>query len=514
VAAAAALVFVGYVLWVPRFMASIFSLVQRNNSAVAQLLRGDTQLEALPSDRHDEIGQMARGLMRLRDLTEDLRQRALRDPLTGLQNRAGLDITIDNLLDDAREQVSSVALVLLDIKRFRHLNHAFGMDTGDAALQAAATALQQALPAAQGLSRLQADRFALILPLGTERSAKAVVTEAVAAARQRLGTPITIFGNRLTLDARFGAAIFPDDGIDATQLMVAAEAALALCRRDSSDSLCFAHPELAKKARRTASVVEEIREGLSCDEFWPHYEPIVDLATGSVSGAEALARWQHPKRGLVAPVDFIPMAEDMGLIESLTSALLPRICGDLRTLEFNGIPGYVSVNLSARELNAGFVQRLAAAIENSGIDARRVTVELTETAMVERPDEALFVLKALKTLGVSLSLDDFGTGFSSLSYLQRFPIDTVKIDRSFVKDLPGSTRSRQIVEAILGMARSLHLGVVAEGVETTEQAVMLANMGCNRQQGYLYAKALPALALQGRYASLHKELGQLRLAAA
>lgn len=506
----AAVSLVTYIIGVPIYLSSIYRQMSRNNRAAVRLTEGDTDLPPLAVHRRDEFGQMARALTRLRDLTDELRRKTQTDPLTGLANREGLESALDATLDTARERVGTAALVLLDLKRFRHLNHAYGIETGDRALQYMASCLKKALPEAIGIARLQADRFGLALALpDAAADAHRAATEAILRLRAHLGTALEIDGHKLTLDARVGVARYPDDGSDIRTLMIAAEAALALARRDGGESLRFANPELAKHAQRTANVVAEIRQGILAGEFLPHYEPIVDLGSGQIQGAEALARWSHPQRGLVSPAEFIPVAEDMGMIESLTSALLPRICADAAAWNATGDPGGISVNLSARELNEGFVARLAEAIAQSGLDPQRVTVELTETAMVEHPDQALEVLRAIKALGVTLSLDDFGTGFSSLSYLQRFPIDNVKIDRSFVAELPHSERARQLVGAILSMASALNLGVVAEGVETLEQANMLAEMGCLRQQGYFYARALSAEALSGRLAHIQGQLGSM-----
>ena len=500
-----------YMVIIPWYLRGIYRLMRTNNDAVQRLMRGETDLPTLPLTRRDEFGQTARALLRLRDLTVDLRRKALSDTLTGLANREGLKASLDAALENAREPRRHAALLLLDLKRFRHLNHAYGVHTGDLVLQEAALRLQAALPQAVGIARLQADRYGLVLSLPQDpAAARSLAQEAIDHIRQQLSAPLEIDSHKLTLDARAGVALFPQDGHDVQTLMTAAEAALALVRHDGSEGLRFADPDLAKRAQRTAGVVAEIRHGILAGEFLPHYEPIVDLGSGDIRGAEALARWSHPQRGLVSPAEFIPMAEDMGMIESLTSALLPQICADAAAWSAAGDPRGISLNLSARELNQGFVTRLADAIQQSGLDPRRVTVELTETAIVERPDQALEVMLAIKALGVTLSLDDFGTGFSSLSYLQRFPIDNVKIDRSFVAELPQSPRAKQLVEAILSMARALNLGVVAEGVETVEQARMLAGMGCLRQQGYLYAKALSAAGLSRKLPQIHGQLGQMR----
>lgn len=503
-----------YVVTIAWHLRSAYRLMDLNNTAVQCLLRGDTQLPLLPHTRPDEFGQTARALMRLRDLTEDTQRKALIDPLTALANRDGLDVALDGALANARATANHAALLLLDLKRFRHLNHAYGIRTGDMALQHAATRLKAALPQAIGIARLQGDRFGLVLSLPQDQAtARTLAQNSIAAVRQQFSMPLNIDGNQLTLDTRAGIALFPHDGHDVQTLMIAAETALALARRDGGDSLRFADPVLSKQAQRTAGVVAEIRQGLLAGEFFPHYQPIVDLGTGTIRGVEALARWSHPQRGLVPPAEFIPAAEDMGLIGSMTGALLPLICTDAAAWSAVGDPRGISVNLSARELNAGFVAALAAAIQQSALDPQRVTVELTETAMIENPEQALQVLQAIKALGVTLSLDDFGTGFSSLSYLQRFPIDNVKIDRSFVAELPHSERAIQLVGAILSMANALNLGVVAEGVETIEQARLLADMGCLQQQGYLYARATSAQGLSGNLSQIHSQLGTLRMAA-
>lgn len=503
-----------YFVALPWYLGTVYRLLRANNNAVRRLMQGDTQLAPLPLHRHDEFGQTARALLRLRDLTQELRQQSQLDALTGLANRQGFESALERAMDRSPVPATHLALLILDLKRFRHLNHAYGMGTGDRALQQAGLRLKSALPQALSIARLQADRYGLALSLppfpGTSRR---LAEQAIDLVRQQLAAPLLLDGHLLTLDVRAGIALFPQHGQDVPTLMIAAEAALALARSDGGETLRFADPQLAGRAQRTAGVVAEIRHGILAGEFLPHYEPIVDLATGDIRGVEALARWHHPQRGLVSPVDFIPVAEDMGLIESLTSALLPLICADAARWNAVGDPRGVSVNLSARELNAGFVERLAEAIRHSELDPARVTVELTETAMVENPEQALQVLQVLKSLGVTLSLDDFGTGFSSLSYLQRFPIDNVKIDRSFVSELPHSSRARQLVGAILGMARELNLGVVAEGVETHQQARLLADMGCPIQQGYLYARAQSASGLTDQLSDLQGQLSDMRLAA-
>jgi diguanylate cyclase (GGDEF)-like protein/PAS domain S-box-containing protein len=415
--------------------------------------------------------------------------RALHDPLTGLPNRDLFADRLELALARARRGAPPPAVLIADLDQFKLINDSLGHQAGDELLCGVAPRLEAAMRATDTVARFGGDEF-VVLCDGVENEAEALhLAQRLAAV---LEAPLRVGGGPIYASASFGVA-FAGPASDATSLLRDADAALYRAK-----ALGRGRCELfdaPMRAEISARLVLEtgLRRALDANELALHYQPVVDLATGRPMAYEALMRWTHPVLGAVAPVDFIPVAEDSGLIVPLGRWALLEACTHAASLGPDGAP--VGVNLSPRQLAyPGIVADVAAALEHSGLEPSKLLLELTESALLEEADSPLSVLEALKALGVSLVLDDFGTGYSSLSYLQRFPLDGLKIDRAFVADMTTDGRVAALVQAVVTMARTLGLTVVSEGIETEAQREALLELGCRYGQGYLFGRPAPASA--------------------
>jgi predicted signal transduction protein with EAL and GGDEF domain len=305
---------------------------------------------------------------------------------------------------------------------------------------------------------------------------------------------ILVEQRNLALCVSLGVALHPEDGRTVDALASGADAALFQAKQAGRNVVQFARHDAALRARQRIELADELREALKTGAIQPHFQPIVDLGSGSVVCAESLARWRHPVRGFVPPDQFISIAEDSGQIDALTEQLLRSACATAagwEPLRGHAAPK-LAFNLSARQVRQGVVEMVSAVLTETGLPASRLEIEITESAIIERPETAERLLLQLKELGVSVALDDFGTGYSSLSYLMRFPIDKIKVDRSFVSQVNGQRQAGKIVAATISLAASLDITLVAEGVETLGQMVTLYELGCRQQQGWMFSKALPS----------------------
>ncbi|MBE0599198.1 MAG: EAL domain-containing protein, partial [Desulfuromonadales bacterium] len=298
----------------------------------------------------------------------------------------------------------------------------------------------------------------------------------------------------ITVTASLGVSLYPKDSGDGTTLIRDADMAMYRAKRDDSNNFAFYSPEMNQRILATLELEGALRQALEREEFCLHYQPKVDLASGLVLGCEALVRWHHPQRGMVSPADFIPLAEETGLIVPLGTWVLKEACRQAKAWQDQGMPELcVAVNLSARQFRKGDLPQIVREVLHStGLDPRLLDLELTESMVMDNPTEAAQTMQHLKNLGVSLSLDDFGTGYSSLNYLRHFPVDSLKIDRSFIRDVATDPSGASVVTSIIAIAHNLGLTAVAEGVETREQLAFLAGCGCDIFQGYLFSKPLPA----------------------
>ncbi|AXK38140.1 EAL domain-containing protein [Crenobacter cavernae] len=420
------------------------------------------------------------------------------DVLTNLPNRAHMQDRAELAIQNAVRDHHKLALLLLDLDRFKTINESLGHSAGDALLQAATERIKRIFPQTGMLARQGGDEFIMLLPVLAEPAEAAAVAEAV---RESFAEAFDAHGHRLTITPSIGISVFPDDGRDFETLVRNADAAMYLAKSSGRNSYKFYTADLNARAREILAIESQLRFALERDEFVLHYQPLVDMLTGRVVGAEALIRWQHPNLGLIGPAGFIQVAEERGFIVQIGNWVIREACRQLAEWLARGLPKMtVSVNLSALQFRQ---QDLTAVIEDAlteyGLSGDCLDVEVTETVVMEDAEATLAAIKRIKAMGLSLSIDDFGTGYSSLSYLKRFKADKLKIDRSFVRDIPGDSDDAAITRAIINMAKYLNMQVVAEGVETREQWDFLAGEGCDLVQGYLVAKPMPAAEFATRY---------------
>ena len=416
-----------------------------------------------------------------------IRHQALHDPLTGLPNRTLILERLQHFFERARRSDAKGGLLFVDLDDFKLVNDRFGHDCGDTLLRAVGERLTGVVRGSDTVARVGGDEFLVLCEdLVEDHDALALAERLL----DCLEAPFTLAGRQQRVTASVGLAVSPGHHGDADALIRDADAAMYRAK-ELGGGRCEVFDEVMRDwSRRSREAETDLRRGLDAGEFFNVYQPIVSALDGAILGFEALVRWQHPIHGVVPPAGFIPAAEQSGLIVELGETVLRRACADAVAWHSpSGDPIRVSVNVSPAQLShAGLVGAVTSALEASGLEAERLSLELTESALIEDADSALRVLSELKALGVHLELDDFGTGYSSLTYARRFPIDALKIDRSFVDGLESSREDSAIVAAVISMGRALGLNVVAEGVETEEQIRQLRIMGCRLAQGYLFSR--------------------------
>ncbi|MDD5390046.1 MAG: PAS domain S-box protein [Gallionellaceae bacterium] len=414
------------------------------------------------------------------------------DVLTDLPNRLLFNSRLEHALERARRHDEHIALLFLDLDRFKTVNDSLGHPAGDELLIAVARRIRKRLRDEDTLARLGGDEFVILLEQLDEAQRAAVVAQDVL---QVLAEPIQLSGgHEVFIGCSIGISLYPDDADDATRLVSSADAALYLAKEQGRNTYCFYTEALTTAANEHLALETRLRRALERGEFVLHYQPLIDAHSGRTVGVEALVRWQPPDEALVPPDKFIPIAEETGLIVPLGEWVLRTACAQARAWIDAGLPPLVmAVNLSGRQFQAvDMVELVRAVLLDTGLPASYLELELTESVIMAHADQAIATLDALKALGVRLAIDDFGTGYSSLAYLKRFPIDKLKIDRSFVDGLADDPNDREIAATIIAMARSLNLDVLAEGVETEQQLAFLRLYGCDQYQGYLFSRPLPA----------------------
>jgi len=451
----------------------------------------------------DKDGHVTQYVGTFSDLTERKRieeersRLALHDPLTGLVNRPFLEENLRLAIVHARDAERTVALVLLDLDRFDKVNAAAGYRAGDAVLTAVAERLA-ALVGEQGVvGRWYGDQFAVVLPMYEQQDDErtgAAVAALVEDMRACLAPPVSAEGHSVRVQACFGVAVCPRDARDASALVFSAETALGRAKARGPDGFCFHSPGMDAEIREHMRLEEEIRAAIVGRQVQLHYQPLVDVDSGRVPGAEALLRWRNPRTGDVPPPVLVSAAERSGVIVALGRLTLQRACEDLACWRRQGLSlQRMAVNVSSQQLlDPDFVPAVTEALAASGLSGRDLEVEITEAMLVDPRGSIPGLLNEIRALGVRVSVDDFGTGFSALSYLKRLPVDTLKIDRSFVSGLPDDRSDVAITRTILALAANLGLDTVAEGVERPAQARFLALHGCGELQGNLYGGAVPS----------------------
>jgi diguanylate cyclase (GGDEF)-like protein/PAS domain S-box-containing protein len=410
------------------------------------------------------------------------------DALTGLPNRALFHERLRQQLHDAARTGDRVALKILDIERFKTINDGIGRQAGDALLLEVVRRLNKVGPGDSWCARLGGDQFAIVTPDVESEEELAVLTGRRFGAT--FGAPFPVGSTELRISARMGIAVFPSDGSDTDTLLRNAEAALKKAK-GSGERFLFYRREMTERIAEKLSLESQLHRALENEEFVLHYQPKIDAASRRIVGLEALIRWQNPELGLVPPIKFIGLLEETGLILDVGSWALRRAALDHRAWAEAGLrPPKVAVNLSAIQLRQrNFVRTLEQAIRD-GLSPTGIDLELTESVVMEDIQASMEKLIEVRRLGVGIAVDDFGTGYSSLAYLARLPVETLKIDRSFVKAMDDDSTARTLVQTIISLAHSLRLKVVAEGVETESQATLLLELGCDQMQGYLFAKPL------------------------
>jgi diguanylate cyclase (GGDEF)-like protein len=445
---------------------------------------------------HDQLGRASGAVVVFRDTSESeamarqIVHAAEHDCLTDLPNARLLKRRIREAIKAARRHRRRVAVLFLDLDGFKYINDSLGHAIGDKLLQSVSKRLVACIRSCDTVSRQGGDEFVVLLsdvqhpedPAGLARRLLRAVGEAHCAEKHSLHVTTSI-----------GISMFPDDGRDAETLIKNADTAMYQVKEDGRQGYQFFQPAMNARAVERQSIAESLRNALERHEFALHYQPKVNLSTGKIAGAEALIRWAHPSRGLLSPAQFIPIAEECGLIAAIGKWVLGSACMQARTWADAGFEAVtVAVNVSAMEFRGKkFIQDVLETIHETHLAPSSLELELTESVLMKHPESAAAILRTLRQTGVQVAVDDFGTGYSSLSYLRSLPIDTLKIDRSFVRHVASGGDEAAIVTAVLSMAKTLKLNVVAEGVETREELEFFRAHDCEQAQGYYFSRPLP-----------------------
>ncbi|HXG41225.1 MAG TPA: EAL domain-containing protein [Dehalococcoidia bacterium] len=456
----------------------VVSLAQAFNDMTEALVQRNAELE--------------RRLIDLQQAQDTIWRMAYYDPLTGLPNRHLLEDRLQMAIAQARRKGQYVGVLFLDLDRFKLVNDTFGHGFGDKLLRLVGRRLAEALNGNHLLARTGGDEFAVLLPEVTREA------EAEEAARRLLGAmqlPFFLDDRELYITASIGLVLFPQHGEDAQALLRNADIAMYRAKERGRNTYQTYSTFLGSGIMNRLAMESELHRALERGELVLHYQPIVDVEAGRVIGLEALVRWQHPERGLLFPDQFIPLAEETGLIVPLGEWVLSTACAQAVSWQKDGLgPLFVTVNLSPRQMRQDdeLLAAVSQVLRETGLPPEQLMLEVTEGAIMVELERAVSLLLALRGLGAKVCVDDFGTGHSSLSHLKTLPVDVVKVDRTFVWDMTASQADAAIVAAVVTLARSLGLRVIAEGVETQEQALLLRSLGCHEMQGYLFSRPLPA----------------------
>jgi diguanylate cyclase (GGDEF)-like protein len=455
--------------------------------------------------RHLVYADQPAVLLALMDITERKRAEARlafmaqHDGLTGLPNRNLLRQHMDDVLQHTRRSGDKAVVLVLGIDNFKAVNDTLGHGIGDKLLRSVAKRLRSMLREEDIVARLNSDEFAIV------QSGLARPEDAVLLSRRLLeaiGDPYLLDGHSVVIGASIGIAMAPGDGDESDKLLKNADMALSRAKNDSRGTFSFFEAGMDARAQSRRKIEIDLRGAIENDVLRPYYQPLIDLSSGRITGLEALVRWPHPERGMISPAEFIPVAEETGLINGLGGLMLRRACMDAA---FWPDDVRVAVNLSPAQFRTGNLLSIVMdALKQSGLPPKRLELEITETLLLEKSSQVLATLHALRALGVRISMDDFGTGYSSLSYLRSFPFDKIKIDQSFVRDLGSNRDAQAIVRSIISLGKGLGVTITAEGVETEAELSCLRAEGCHEGQGFLFSRARPNAEIVGL---LHAQCG-------
>ena len=460
-------------------------------SREVELKAAEVHLEQRAHELHLEVHERQNAEQALRDNEDTLRRLAFYDQLTGLPNRALFNDRLELAIAQAQRSNRYVAVMFVDVDRFKLINDSLGHSAGDSLLRELADRIKSSLRRSDTLARLGGDEFIVLLPSLSDSTDAATVAQKILRA---VSIPFNVGHQEWYATVSIGISLCPDDGIDAETLIKNADIAMYRAKDRGRDGYEMYTPELHERALRRVTLENELRLAMSRGEFVLHYQPLVDFGTGAITGAEALIRWRHPSRGLLLPAEFIPVAEETGLIVPIGQWAIRTACQAAKDWQYTtGKKLRMSVNLAARQFqHVDLIDQIRDILYETGLEASLLDIEITESSAMVQTDQTTSILEQLKALGVSVSIDDFGTGHSSLGTLKRFPIDTLKIDRTFVQDITTDRRDSALVQAIVALGEALAVKVVAEGVETEAQCQLLRTHGCDGFQGFVFSKAIPS----------------------
>ncbi|MCW8865922.1 MAG: EAL domain-containing protein [Colwellia sp.] len=458
----------------------------------------------------NQIGELESYVSLFSDITkrkkaeDKIYHQANYDFLTGLANRNLFIDRFEQCLAIAKRENTSIALLFIDLDGFKNVNDTFGHSKGDMLLKSTAQRIKGAVRSSDSVARLSGDEFAIMLCGDNDVFSNEKVATKVL---KTLSAPFQLAEKEAHITASIGIAIFPDDGQSSEALLAKADSAMYKAKESGKNNVQFFTKEMDAKAQQRRSLEVELRKAIVNNELVLHYQPIHDLETGKVAAAEALIRWVHPQRGVIPPIEFISLAEDIGFIVDIGDWVLAQACQQAKSWQNQyGFAPKISVNISgAQLLRPDFIDKLKQVLAHSQLSPELLTLEMTESLLIEEDTHTLTKLQTIRSFGVDLSIDDFGTGYSSLSYLKRFPINILKIDRAFIKDITTNSEDEALTRAILSIAKSLRLKVVAEGVEDKAQCDMLAKLNCQFVQGYFFSKPIEADAFEAYLKSTHKD---------
>ncbi|MCL2690472.1 MAG: EAL domain-containing protein [Chitinispirillia bacterium] len=463
---------------------------KRKNGEIYQEWLSITSLKNKKGEITNYIGIFADAQSRITQKTSESFNKQYYDPLTKLPNRLLLQDRLEFMINHARRNNELMALLMLDLDRFKLINETFGYEVGDTVLKTMTERLITCVRDVDAVFRLGADEFAVIL----EEIAR--LEDAAKVARRIIescSVPVEINGQEIYVTTSIGISIFPTDGDGKAPLFQSAEKAMIRAKEMGSNTYQHYKPAMNTRAAEQLALESSLRNAISRDEMFVYFQPQLELKSKNITGMEALIRWKHPEMGMISPAQFIPVAEATGLIIPIGEWVLRNACEHAVEWQKDHKPLVISVNLSARQFQQqDLVSIVKNVLDETGLEAKYLELEITESLGMKNPEQTLKTLTDLKAMGIKIAIDDFGTGYSSLSYLKRFPIDTLKIDRSFVMDMIEDQSDAHIVKTIITLAHSLDLSVIAEGVEKEAQAQYLLENGCEKMQGYLFSPPVSA----------------------